>query len=68
MSETQLMIYLAHGDDAKRKVIAANLELLSHEVALSTSAPATLVRRCQENPPSVAIVGTGSAKKTRLTF
>ena len=59
MSESELMIYLAHGDDAKRKVIEANLELLSHNVALSTGTPATLVRRCQENPPSVAIVGTG---------
>ncbi|QDT11954.1 ANTAR domain-containing response regulator [Planctomycetes bacterium K23_9] len=59
MSKNQMMIYLAHGDDAKRKVVAANLELLSHEVGLSTGTPSMLISRCQESPPSVAIVGTG---------
>ncbi len=63
MSETNLMIYLAHGDDARRNVVVANLELLTHHVALSTSVPAELLRRCREHPPAVAIVGTEFEKE-----
>jgi len=58
MADTNLTIYLAHGDARHRKVIAANLELLHHHVVLSTASPAVLVRRCQERPPDIAIVGT----------
>lgn len=58
MSEAKLMIYLAHGDDARRKVVAATLELLSHDVELSTANPFELISHCQQNPPDVAIVGT----------
>ncbi len=55
---TGLRIYLGHGNDSNRKVIEATLELLSHTVELSTSSPETLLDRCIENPPDVAIVGT----------
>lgn len=58
MRSESLIIYLAHGDDGRRRVLEANLELLSHRVELSTASPAVLQRRCQENPPAVAVVGT----------
>lgn len=58
MQGKELNIYLAHGDDGHRKVIEANLELLTHRIDLSTASPAVLVRRCEENPPDLAIVGS----------
>ncbi|OYP37770.1 ANTAR domain-containing response regulator [Rhodopirellula sp. MGV] len=62
MKEPKLRIYLAHGDDASRKIIQATLEKLNHCVELSTDHPATLFRRCQENPPDIAVLGTGFRK------
>lgn len=58
MSNRDLSVFLAHGNDARRKVVSATLELLQHQVGLSTASPAVLCRRCQEQPPDVAIVGS----------
>lgn len=58
MKNVALRIYLAHGDDASRRVLEAMLKLLQHEVVVSTSSSAVFLRRCQEAPPDVAIVGT----------
>lgn len=58
MPEKELMIYIAHGADARRKVVEANLELLNFTVGLSTASPAVLIRRCQENPPDAVIIGS----------
>ncbi|MCC9641068.1 nitrogen regulation protein [Rhodopirellula sp. JC740] len=57
MAERQLKIFLLHGDEYVRRIVRANLELLSHHVELSTDSPAVMQRRCQENPPDVAIIG-----------
>ena len=56
MKDSNLKIYLASGDDGQRKVLQANLELLTHQVELSTPSPAVMIRRCQENPPDIAVV------------
>ena len=58
MKDSNLKIYLASGDDGQRKVLQANLELLTHQVELSTPSPAVMIRRWQENPPDIAVVGT----------
>ncbi|MCD0462688.1 ANTAR domain-containing response regulator [Roseiconus lacunae] len=58
MQEQRHRVYLAHGESASRRIIQATLEKLTHRVELSTDHPATLIRRCQENPPDIAIVGT----------
>ncbi|MCC9602758.1 nitrogen regulation protein [Stieleria sp. JC731] len=58
MKEQKLRVYLVHGDPASRHIIEATLEKLRHRIELSTDHPATFLRRCQENPPDIAIVGT----------
>ena len=52
------MIYVAHGNEARRAIVEANLNLLTHDVQLSTDAPAVMLRRCQETPPDCAVVGS----------
>lgn len=55
---TQLRVYLMHADDATRALVMANLVLLGHKVELTTASPAVMLRRCEENSPDIAIVGT----------
>lgn len=58
MNDTPIRIYVAHGHDGSRKVLEANLELLKYVVEFSTGSSTDLIRRCEANPPDVAIVGT----------
>lgn len=55
---TQLRVYLMHADDATRALVMANLVHLGHKVELTTASPAVMLRRCEENSPDIAIVGT----------
>lgn len=57
--DSELDICLAIGDQQTRKVVAATLELLTHNVVFSTDSGDQMLEHCLEAPPDVAIVGTG---------
>jgi len=59
--DRELNVFLAVGDGKSRKVVEAILQQLSHCVTLSTDSGETMLDRCLQEEPDMAIVGQSLA-------